>query len=327
MPDGLRQSTGEQGAHEARLRAMGSDAHIIVVSPDAGLLAGAIARIGELEQRWSRFIATSEISELNRRSGEDVAVSADTVLLVERAVEAWRLTGGGFDPTVLGDVLRAGYDRSFDELGAAPKSAPSGLGKGCTDIVVGESSVRLPADVGFDPGGIGKGLAADMVVDEVAAAGAEGVCINLGGDLRVRGRSPVGDTWTVAIEHPLAVEPVVLVALTDGAVATSTTLRRRWTVDGQDRHHLIDPWTGEPSGSDLTLVSVVAGEAWMAEVLAKAELLRGSARAFDLVGGTGAEALAVTVAGNLLATDGFRKFVGPAGVPDRIELTTAEDES
>ena len=115
------------------------------------------------------------------------------------------------------------------------------------------------------------------------------------------------------------------VALTDGAVATSTTLRRRWTVEGRERHHLIDPWTGEPSESDLTLVSVVAGEAWIAEVLAKAELLRGSARVFDLVGGTGAEALAVTVAGNLLATDGFRKFAGPAGVPDRIELTIGED--
>ena len=157
------------------------------------------------------------------------------------------------------------------------------------------------------------------------AAGAEGVCVNLGGDLRVSGRAPAGGSWTVAIEHELAVEPVVLVALTEGAVATSTTLRRRWTVDGRPHHHLIDPRTGEPSESDLTLVAVVAGEAWIAEVLAKAELLRGSARVFDLVGGTGAEAIAVTVAGNLLATDGFRKFVGEGGVPDRIELIAEED--
>ena len=74
-------------------------------------------------------------------------------------------------------------------------------------------------------------------------------------------------------------------------------------------------------------MSVVAAEAWIAEVLAKAELLRGSARVFDLVGGTGAEALAVTVAGNILATDGFRKFVGPAGVPDRIDLTRPEEDA
>lgn len=316
---------GADGSHEARFRAMGSDAHFIVVGPDAGLLDRARARIDELEQRWSRFIDTSEICEINRRSGAAVAVSADTVLLVERAIEAWRLTGGGFDPTVLGDVIRAGYDRSFDELDPVVRPVSSELGRGCADIVVRGSEVRLPAGVGFDPGGIGKGLAADLVVAEVMAAGAEGVCVNLGGDLRVSGRSPVGGSWTIAIEHDLAIEPVVFVALTEGAVATSTTLRRRWSVDGRPRHHLIDPWTGEPSVSDLTLVAVVAGEAWIAEVLAKAELLRGSARAFDLVGGTGAEALAVTVAGKLLATDGFRKFVGEAGVADRIELMAEED--
>ena len=306
---------------------MGSDAHIIVVSPHAALLDDAIARIESLEHRWSRFIATSEISELNRRAGDDVTVSADTVLLVQRAIDAWRITGGGFDPTVLGDVIRAGYDRSFDELGSEPRAASSKFRKGCTDIVVRDSSVTLPVGVGFDPGGIGKGLAADLVVADVMAGGAAGVCVNLGGDLRVRGGSPGAETWTIAIEHPLAREPVVTVALTDGAVATSTTLRRRWTVDGQDRHHLIDPWTGEPSQSDLTLVSVVGAEAWTAEVLAKAELLRGSARLFDLVGGTGAEAIAVTVAGNLLATEGFRKFVGPTGGPDRIDLVTTGDES
>ena len=327
MPETLGRFGGASDVREARFRAMGSDAHFIVVSSDAWLIDAAVARIDELEQRWSRFIATSEISELNRQAGNAVAVSPDTVLLVERAVEAWRVTGGGFDPTVLGAVIRAGYDRSFDELEATVRPGTSALGKGSTDIVVSGSTVMLPAGVGFDPGGIGKGLAADIVVAELVAAGAEGVCINLGGDLRVSGRAPGGADWTVAIEHQLAAAPVAFVALKEGAVATSTTLRRRWQVDGRERHHLIDPWTGEPSESDLTLVSVVAGEAWMAEVLAKAELLRGSARVFDLVGGTGAEALAVTVAGNLLATAGFRKFVGATGVPARIQLVDVEGQS
>lgn len=327
MPETLGGSDGASDVREARFRAMGSDAHFIVVAPDAALLDAAVARIAELEQRWSRFVATSEVSELNRRAGHAVSVTPDTVLLVKRAVEAWRVTGGGFDPTVLGAVIRAGYDRSFDELEASPRSGTSALGKGCTDIVVSGSTVTIPAGVGFDPGGIGKGLAADIVVAELIEAGAEGVCINLGGDLRVSGRAPDGKDWTVAIEHQLAADPIVLVALKDGAVATSTTLRRRWKVDGRERHHLIDPWTGEPSESDLTLVSVVAGEAWIAEVLAKAELLRGSKRVFDLVGGTGAEAIAVTVAGNLLATEGFRKFVGASGVPARIQLVDAEERS
>jgi len=79
--------------------------------------------------------------------------------------------------------------------------------------------------------------------------------------------------------------------------------------------------------SDLTLVSVVAGEAWMAEVLAQGRVVARSTRVFDLVGGTGAEAIAVTEAGNLLATAGFRKFVGATGVPARIQLVDLEGQS
>jgi len=313
--------------HEARFRAMGSDAHLIVVADDASLLDAAHERIDQLEQRWSRFIETSEISELNRHPGADVPVSTDTRLLVERAIAAWRLTGGGFDPTVLGDVIRAGYDRSFDQLGATVKPGSSALGKGATNIGLGEGTVRLPDGVGFDPGGIGKGLAADLVATEAVAHGAAGICINLGGDLRVLGRAPVDGAWGVAIDHPMVADPVIVVVLADGAVATSTTLRRAWRVDGRVRHHLIDPWTGEPSESDLALVSVVAAETWMAEVLAKAELLRGTERLFDLVGGVGADALAVTNDGRVIATDGMRRFVGPAGIPDRVDLVIPEVES
>jgi thiamine biosynthesis lipoprotein len=115
----------------------------------------------------------------------------------------------------------------------------------------------------------------------------------------------------VAVEHPDTDEPIAMVGVGDGAVATSTTLRRRWQVEGVERHHLIDPATGEPSTSDLVLATVVAGEAWAAEVLAKAVLLRGSAHPFDLLGGTGAEAIAVTRDGVQMTSDGFAAFTTP----------------
>lgn len=309
--------------HQSRFRAMGSDAHLIVVADDTALLASAIARVAQLERRWSRFVPLSEISILNRRAGRTMRVSAETQLLVERAIAAWHLTGGAFDPTVLGDVIRAGYDRSFAELDAITDSGVSALQRGATRIAVGDGLVRMPCGVGFDPGGIGKGLAADLVADEAMAAGATGVCVNLGGDLRVRGRGPSDDGWPIAVTHPGVAEPIATLVLADGAIATSTTVLRRWWVAGQRRHHLIDPATGAPSETDLSLVSVVAGEGWTAEVLAKAELLRGSARVFDLVGGTAAEALAVTVDGRVLTTPGFSRFVAGA-VPERVAFAELE---
>ena len=142
--------------------------------------------------------------------------------------------------------------------------------------------------------------------------------MNLGGDLRVAGQSPQGGAWTIAIEHPLIAEPVALVGLHAGAIATSTTLRRRWSVDGRQRHHLIDPATGESSDSDLELTTVIAGEAWMAEVMAKAVLLRGSRRAFDILDDSGIQALTIASTGEVRTTAGFLAFTGSSPLPSDI---------
>ena len=103
-------------AADRRFRAMGSDGHLVVVGGSPGLVDLALDRIEQLEGRWSRFRPDSEISRLNACAGQPLRVSSDTVELVERATAAWRLSGGAFDPTVLGPLLRAGYDRSFGEL-------------------------------------------------------------------------------------------------------------------------------------------------------------------------------------------------------------------
>jgi thiamine biosynthesis lipoprotein len=303
-------------AAERLFRAMGSEAHLVVVGgADADDLLGmAVARIERLESLWSRFRGDSEVSELNRRAGTTVPVSPETVELVRRAVEGWWLSGGAFDPTVLGAVVRAGYDRSFEALGDAGTHAPSPTVTAAADIVVGTDTVALPAGAGFDPGGIGKGLAADMVVAELLAAGAHGACVNLGGDVAVAGTGPDGAGWTVAVEHQLRPEPLAHLGLSSGAVTTSTTLRRRWRQGGQLRHHLVDPRTGEPSGSDVDHVTVVAGKAWVAEVLGKAVLLRGSTYCFDILGGTGAEALAVTTSGEVRTTPGLAAYMGDSEI-------------
>jgi len=293
---------------------MGSDAHVIVVGGPRSLALEAQHRIADLERRWSRFDPHSEVSTLTRDAGCPVVVSPETLELVERAVAAWRLTNGLFDPTVLGALVRAGYDRSFDEM--EPARAETGtstggdaleLGAGAIEIIA--NTVRLPPNTGFDPGGIGKGLAADIVADELRTEGAAGVCINLGGDVRVEGVSPTGEAWTVAVEHPEHDGAFARVGIARGAVATSTTLRRAWLVNGEPRHHLIDPRTGRPSLSELTFATVVSGHAWMAEVLAKTVLLCGAPHQFDLVGACAAAAFAIDSSGRVSTSDGIDAFL------------------
>src|ERR1019366_5694343 len=125
--------------------AMGSAAHVIVVGGDDHLIEVAQSMIDDLERRWSRFLDDSEISELNRHAGSFVAVSSPTVVLIERAVEAWRLTGGTFEPTVLGAVVRSGYDRSYELLGPTPAAGHSLLGIGAAGLRSEEHTSELPS--------------------------------------------------------------------------------------------------------------------------------------------------------------------------------------
>ena len=288
---------------------MGTDVHVVLVDGTESLLDRACARIGELERRWSRFVPESEISTLNREAGRPVHVSTETRELVQHALEAWHVTGGVYDPTVLGDLLRAGYDRSFDDINPRETIESSDLVSGADGIRLDDDTVELPAGTGFDPGGIGKGLAADLVAQELRDAGAAGVCVNLGGDVRVAGAPPEGDAWTVDVHHPGFDAPIARLGVRDGAVATSTTLRRQWTIGGEPMHHLIDTRTGRPADARFELATVVSGMAWTADVLAKTLVLDGHAEPFTLLRRTAAEGLVVDHDHNVIATAGLAAFM------------------
>ena len=306
-------------ADPARFRAMGTDVEVLAVGADdaAMVTLGALAvdALEAREARWSRFRPTSELCRINDAAGAPVVVSPDTFTLIARAVDAWRDTGGRYDPTVLAALEVAGYDRDFD---AVAPDADDAVGEppvvpGCAGVQLDRlvSAVRLPRGVALDLGGIGKGYAADVVSGELLDAhvpGVRGVLVNLGGDLRARGDAPEPHGWVVDVDDPLVTGRTGLLAFAEGAIATSTRLRRAWTRGGQVQHHLIDPATGEPAASGLASVTVVAGEAWRAEVLAKAAFVAGADAAAALVTGAGATGLLVTDDGEVVELDGLDSF-------------------
>jgi thiamine biosynthesis lipoprotein len=291
---------------------MGSTTHVVGVTTDsaaaADLLNAIEDRVEELESRWSRFRDDSEISTLNANAGEWVEVSDDTVRLMRAAQHGWSIGAGFFDPTVLGDVIRAGYDRTLEDVIAAPHAGSSLLRDGIGEIEVEANRIRLPEGVGFDPGGIGKGLTVDTIIEEFLGGDVAGLLINMGGDLRVAGLGPDATTWTINLDYEGSDQPLATVGLIAGAVATSTTLKRHWDIDGQRKHHLIDPRSGEPSDSQIDHVAVIASTATEAEILAKATLIRGGAHPFDLIDGTDCEALIVNSDRTVEYSRGFTHF-------------------
>ncbi len=280
---------------QRRLRAMGSDGHLVLVGGSAGTLDAACGRLDALERAWSRFLPDSEVSLLNARAGYAVPVSPDTALLIGLAVLGWQRTAGRYDPTVLAAVRAAGYTDSLERISPARTGPAAPAGDACGRIVLDAAAgtVTLPAGVGFDPGGIGKGLAADLLTADLMGSGAAGACVNLGGDLRVAGAAPGRRRWRVGV--PGVTAPVELGA---GAVATSSKLERAW----ESGHHLIDPRTGLPADSGLRAVTVIAGSAWEAEVLAKAAFLAGPGDAAKVLAEHGAAGFLTDDAGAVRST-------------------------
>jgi FAD:protein FMN transferase len=301
---------------ETRFRAMGTDAHVIVVGGSTRLLERARARLDDLEARWSRFVPDSELSRLNAAGGQPVMVAPVTFELITRAVDGWRQTGGHFDPTVLPSLVAAGYDRSFEavELDACEPAAPSAPAPGCAELSLDPivRSVTLPPGVALDLGGIGKGFAADLVSAELLQDGATDACVNVGGDLRARG-TPPERAWIVTVEAEPGTTPErapLCVALADGAVATTSSRRRAWRRAGARQHHVIDPRTGRPLERPPTSATVIAADAWQAEVLAKAAFVtRTPSEAERLLEPAGATGLLVDAGGAVQPLAGLEDFL------------------
>ena len=295
---------------QTRFRAMGTDCHVLVEAGDplveARLLTLARQRVELLEQCWSRFRADSELSVMNALAGRgQQPASEDYLLLVSRMQEAWELSGGLFDPTVLQSMTALGYDTDFTTVSSRISTTAADVhvlpapGMGGVAVDRTASTVALPAGVGLDPGAIGKGLAADVVAEELHAAGADGVLVNLGGDVSIAGQ--INEPWGIGVDDERLPREQVdrtlqVLEFPQGTdrlgVATSTTLKRRWA-QGR-RHHVIDPRTGTMSHSDLVQVTVVDSFAWRAEVIATTALLLDSTDALAWLEASGTPALLVT---------------------------------
>jgi thiamine biosynthesis lipoprotein len=294
---------------EIGFAAMGSHVHVLALDAPVHALPHARSAVHALERCWSRFRPDSDVARINAADGQPVTVSTTTATLVALAVRGWAATDGAYDPTVLDAVMSAGYDRSFEQIAAHDAVGPTdavgpagaaGPPPGCAGVVVDVDSglVRIPAGVHIDPGGIGKGLAADLVATTLVADGAAGALVNVGGDMRVAGAAPPGG-WRIDVGLP---------AIVDG-VATSGTHRRQWIRNGRRSHHLIDPRTGAPSASPFVAATVVAGTAWRAEILTKPVLLASTiSNAARQLETADAAALVVDTAGRTHELAGFARF-------------------
>ncbi len=266
----------------AAFRALGTSA--IVAVRDASALPDARRlledELAAIDAACSRFRPDAELARVAAGAGRPVPASPLLRSALHAALRAARLTDGLVAPT-LGVALRAaGYDRDHARLAptpAPPAFRPAGDWRAIA-IDDAAGTVTVPAGVLLDLGATAKALAADRAAEAIAAATGCGVLVALGGDLRLAGPAPE-DGWPVLVDdaHDVQTRAAEPLRLRTGALATSSTTRRRWARAGASLHHILDPATGLPAAGPWRTASVAAATCIDANTAATAAILLGDA--------------------------------------------------
>ena len=288
-------------SREARRRfaCFGGDVEVLVGgSSPSGTTAAVAAMLAQgmlrsLHDRLTRFDPASELSQLN--AAPETVVDASRLLrrLARAVVEAGERSDGLVDATLVGEIERAGYRVSrAGRQGLAPAEVldggwPARPARPASDeawrrIVVDDDArtIARPPWLSIDSGGLGKGLAADLVADKLR--GHPAFAVDCCGDVRIGGRARL--RRRVLVSSPTGGEPVHELAVVDGAVATSGITRRSWRdATGAVRHHILDPSTGQPAWTGVVQATALAPTALEAEILAKAALLAGPDAGVELL--------------------------------------------
>lgn len=257
------------------------------------------------EQTLSRFLPESELSRLNAEPGKAVVVSHLLFTVLTTALDAAQATQGLYDPAMLDQLVRIGYDRTFDEVPLLSYTPlyPGEPGGGWRGIRVNpqHQTVTLPEGVKLDFGGIAKGMAVDASIKTLSQNGISFALVNAGGDLAVLGLPPDADHWPIAVPGK---EQSWTIPLVYGAIATSGIARRFWWQGNKLQHHLLDPRTGQSAQSDLWSVTVVTDRCEQAEVAAKVAFILGSKQGHKFL-------QKHTIGGLLIHQDGSWETAGP----------------
>ncbi len=278
--------------------AMGTGWNVTYVRPDRDapdpdeVRRGIAEELERVEQSMSTWRPDSEISRFNRApAGQWFPLSDSFIEVLQIALEVGEASGGAYDVTVapLVDLWGFGAGRAGNRFEAPDPQAVRALlgtvGQNLLELDRERSRLRKAVDgLALDFSSVAKGYGVDRVAQWLAAQRLTDFLVEVGGEVRVMGKSPRRDAWRIAIERPELARGGVAAAIevSDAAVATSGDYRNYFELDGRRYSHSIDPRTGFPVTHDLVSVTVVDSSAAVADAWATALIVLGAEQAARL---------------------------------------------
>jgi thiamine biosynthesis lipoprotein len=278
----------------------------IVGANPSDLAVRCLDLVEEFESLWSRFIPTSDVSRINNADGRPTVVDERTLILIHHMIAAHQATEGAYNPTLLPLQIAAGDASSLINDRSTTLAANATVFSQLSGIqVFHDGKVSLPRGMTLDAGGIGKGLAADLVLQFALEQGASGACINLGGDMAINTGDSVG--WDVEIVSPFDHEIILdTIRISVGGVATSSLFARQRTSAGINSHLFTN--SSAHDTHHTVGATVIANSAAWSEAWTKSAILNNPAQAIDSLASTGLAAMLVSADGHTTRTESWKTF-------------------
>lgn len=274
-------------------KTMGTTFSVKVVSdnelPDAKqVLADINATLIEVNRQMSTYQGDSELSQFNQHeSTSTFPVNRDLAFVVDEAIRIGRLSEGAFDVTIgpLVNLWGFGPDGRPNRVPSNVDISNARQRMGQKELIVtDEGLVKLKPELYVDLSALAKGFGVDKVAQLLESKGLQNYMVEIGGELRLKGKNASGVNWRIVIEKPseFGHENQRLISPGDMAIATSGDYRNYFEVDGVRYAHIIDPVTARPVTHKLASVTVLHPSSMTADGFATALSVMGPEKAMIL---------------------------------------------
>ncbi len=271
--------------------------------------------LDKLDRQMSTYKADSELSQFNRsQSTQWQVVSRSLFSVLKEAKRINQLTQGAFDITVGSIVNLWGFGSDAMSY-KAPESKviEAALKKtGSEYLLLDDKASKIKKEIPglyLDLSAIAKGYAVDQVGLLLEQQGIMDYMVEIGGELRLKGKNLSNKPWRIAIEKPTAEARVIqkVLSLSNISLATSGDYRNYFELDNVRFSHTIDPRTGRPITHKLASVTILSDTTMTADALATALMVLGSEQGYQIAEEKDIAALFI-----IKTTDGFMEKASSA---------------
>lgn len=271
--------------YEQEFLAFGTVISVTIVDTEPKRSARAFdaiqGRFDQMHHDWHTW-HQSELTRINRALQAGGAVTTDNAELLDlivQSAELSQLSGHRFNP-FFGELFKTwGFHQDqFEELGPPSPSTLKSLldnAPSADDLTIEDQLIRSRnRSIWIDLGGIAKGYAIDLVMDQLKGSGIHNAIVNAGGDLRAMGQHPERQ-WQIGVRDPSSDRILASIRVAgDEAIFTSGDYERFFEYQGQRFHHIINPETGYPT-TGFRSVTVIHNNATVADAAATALMVAG----------------------------------------------------